>query len=471
MKVKQIKEILDKLKEKYRMEMNYIKIEDQFRCEFFLNSLSIAVGMGISKKYAKNVAAAKAYEILIYSDYSFARRTGIKIPDEDYKQQLEQYALKKNVKVDFKEEIRNQFGYTQFKINYGARTYIGYGLKSKKCINYMSYCILKKLEFSEQANQIKNQQEVVQNTDQQEQNLKIKIKIVKQLPTNQREDQQKKIEDHQSLLQPSPLIANMMKELKIQHFLNSLIISEDVYNYFDEFLLQLSSQNYFLFRTIGSFTTKSIRTLKPELDILINIPKGNFHLFEQFVDKTSKLFQYKVFRNKKHLQIELPFQTKSKFLRWTFSSLKVNMYIKKKLTPDSLIHDEYMKQYQVQYLLNRYSTQYLSLIHQWKEDSKIPLTTTILDYLIVQVSNYFQTNNHPIVVLKQLIFLLKNGILDDIQEFEKGEIELNPFLQAIPEHQIIFIKKISDHNRKQIKEIAEQYDDKKIQIWISNYMD
>ncbi|CAD8111660.1 unnamed protein product [Paramecium primaurelia] len=462
MKVKQIKEILDKLKEKYRMEMNYIKLKDKFRCEFFLNSLKIAEGQGISKKYAKNDAAAKAYEILIYSDYSFARRTGIKIPDEDYKQQLEQYALKKNFKVDFQEGIKNEFGYSQFLIQYGARTQVGYGLKIKKCINYMSYCILKKLEFSEQANQIKNQQENTQ---------KVKFIIVKQQPIKQREDQQIKIEDNQSLLQPSPHIANMIKELKIQHFLNSLIISEDVYNFFNDFILQLSSQNDFLYRTIGSFTTKSIRTLKPELDILINIPKGNFHQFEQFLDKTSKLFQYKVFRNKKHIQIELPFQTKSKFLRWTLSSLKVNMYIKKKLTSDSLIHDEYMKQYQVQYLLNRYSTQYLSLIHQWKEDSKIPLNSTILDYLIVQVSNYFQTKNHPFVVLKQLIFLLKNGILDDILEFEKGEIELNPFLQAIPEHQIIFIKKISDQNRKQIKEIAEQYDDKKIQNWISNYMD
>lgn len=65
--------------------MNYIKIQDNFRCEFYINSLKIAEGQGQSKKYAKNDAAAKAYEILVSSDYSFARRTGIQIPDEDYK--------------------------------------------------------------------------------------------------------------------------------------------------------------------------------------------------------------------------------------------------------------------------------------------------------------------------------------------------------------------------------------------------
>ncbi|CAK64924.1 unnamed protein product (macronuclear) [Paramecium tetraurelia] len=467
MKVKQIKEILDQLKEKYKMEMKYNKIQENFRCEFYINCLKIAEGQGVSKKYAKNDAASKAYDILVNSDYSFARRTGMKIQDEDYKQQLEQYALKKNIRVEFKEGVKNELGYSQYYIQYGSRTFIGYGLKTKKCFNFMSHCILKKLEYNEKMDQLKNQKEPEKQAELQEHISPRRIKIVRQTTVPMQQNQQIKIEDSE----PPPQESNLIKELKIYHFLNSLMITEDVYNYFDMFLLQMSYQNDFRFRTVGAFTTKSIRTLKPELDILINIPKGNFPQFEQFLERTSKQFQYKVFRNKKHIQIELPFQTKSKFLRWTISSIKVNMYIKKKLAPDSLIHDEYMKQYQVQYLQNRYSTQYLSLIHQWKEDSKIPLNTNILDYLVVQVSNYFQTKNHPIVILKQLIFLLKNGVLDDILDFEKGEIELNPFLQAIPDYQIFYIKKIAEQTRKQIKEIAEYYDEKKIQTWISNYID
>ncbi|CAD8210194.1 unnamed protein product [Paramecium octaurelia] len=467
MKVKQIKEILDQLKEKYKMEMKYHKIQENFRCEFYINSLKIAEGQGVSKKYAKNDAASKAYDILVNSDYSFARRTGKKIRDEDYKQQLEQYALKKNIRVEFKEGIKNELGYSQYYIQYGTKTYIGYGLKAKKCINFMSYCILEKLEYNEKMNQLINQKEPEKQPEVWEHTSSRKIKIVIKPTIPMQQNEQIKIEDSE----PPPQDTNLIKELKIQHFLNSLMITEDVYNQFDLFLLQLSYQKDFLFRAVGAFTSKSIRTLKPELDILINIPKGNFPQFEYFLERTSKLFQYKVFRNKKHIQLELPFQTKSKFLRWTFSSLKVNMYIKKKFTPDSLIHDEYMKQYQVQYLLNRYSTQYLSLIHQWKEDSKIPLNATILDYLIVQVSNQFQTKNNPIVILKQLIFLLKIGVLDEILDYEKGEIELNPFLQAIPDYQIVCIRKIAEQTRKQIKEIAEHYDEKKIQTWISNYMD
>lgn len=58
------------------------------------------------------------------------------------------------------------------------------------------------------------------------------------------------------------------------------MVEDDVYNHFDKFISLMSSQNDFYFRPVGSFTTKSIRTLKPELDILVHIPKGKFPMFE-----------------------------------------------------------------------------------------------------------------------------------------------------------------------------------------------
>lgn len=47
------------------MEMKYNRIADNFRCEFFINSLKISEGQGLSKKYSKNDAATKAYDILV----------------------------------------------------------------------------------------------------------------------------------------------------------------------------------------------------------------------------------------------------------------------------------------------------------------------------------------------------------------------------------------------------------------------
>ncbi|CAD8124508.1 unnamed protein product [Paramecium sonneborni] len=465
MKVKQIKEILDKFKQKYSMDMDYKKDENNFTCYFKINSLKIAKGQGSCKKYAKNDAAAKAYDILLNSDYSFAKKTGIKklSSDEDYKAKLEQHAKEKNIQLKFssKVEKQNELCYSKFKIEYGYKKFKGFGQKSKEnqCFQYMCYNILKQLEYIEKQDQqkkkeINSEQEVIPN----------KIKIV----VKTKQEEPKQIKSNLQFLQPN--INQFIEQLKIQQFLNSLMVEDDVYNHFDKFISLMSSQNDFYFRPVGSFTTKSIRTLKPELDILVHIPKGKFPMFEQFLEKTSKEFQSKFCRNRKQFRFELPFQSRNKFLRWTFTSIKANLYIKKKLTPDAFIHDEYMKQYQVEYQQNRYSTQYLSLIHQWREDSKLPLQSKILDYLIVQVSNLFQSLNPPIQVLKQIIYLLKVGVLDEIVEMDKEENELNPFLQLIPQNQIQYIKKLSDKTRSSIKEIAQSYDEKTIQKWIFNYI-
>lgn len=58
------------------------------------------------------------------------------------------------------------------------------------------------------------------------------------------------------------------------------MIQDEVYKYFDNFISFMNSQNIFYFRPVGSLTTKSVRALKPEIDILVNIPKGNFPQFE-----------------------------------------------------------------------------------------------------------------------------------------------------------------------------------------------
>ncbi|CAD8083316.1 unnamed protein product [Paramecium sonneborni] len=489
LKLTKLKETFDKLKNyTYRFEIIETGQDatQEFLCKLFVNSLLISQGSGKKKKISKQQCAEQGYNELIKKDWEFAEKNNIAKQKNNYIENLlhmiSEMKSKFHIYKLLEETIEDSGGYKQCYLEYDNIKAEGFSFNELEARNTSSYnmiqAIIEKHPYGQYFDIINYSQDP---------HKKVKIEYNDKIYDNN--PNQQIIQQHSQA--KANKLQNQLISLKIEH---QDIPQQPNYNYTQENCdlsyqlakqLQLNNESQFIFLSfmeylrqfnfeiVGSFLSKSIRITKPELDVIVEYP-SDLGIMQDFYALQTQA-QGKEFRRTQEDNV-ITFTYNNQPITTILNinqipPLAIKLYFQTaKIDEKQLIHTREMQEYNKKYEQLHFSSLSLCLVHQWRDDNLEILPKQLLDYLVVQTTNQFNYLNSPYQVLSQIIYLLKIGVLEELNQRTFEDIEINPFLQSISTYYLDLIKEIDNESLIQIRQCAMQWNKLKIYNWLKKYI-